>query len=61
MEKYVSYRVLRKVKITVVTVSMYLKAYIQNLGKKGQVVSEKKKIYFDMYNTLDQNQEMALP
>ena len=39
--------------------TMYLKVYIQNVVKKGEVVSEKS-FNFHMYMTLGQGQEVTL-
>ena len=41
-------------------ISLYLKAFKQNLVQIGTVVSEKIQFVFCMYTTLDQGQEMTL-
>ena len=41
-------------------ISMYLKAFIQNFGQIGTVVSEKTSLNFCMYTTFGQGQEMTM-
>ena len=43
-----------------ILISLYLKAFIQNLVKIGTVVSEKIQFDFCMYTTLGQGQEKTL-
>ena len=43
-----------------VFISLYLKAFIQNLIQIGTVVSEKIQLNFCMYTTLGHGQEMTL-
>ena len=43
-----------------ILISLYLKAFIQNLVQIGTVVSEKIQFDFCMYTTLGQGQEMTL-
>ena len=41
-------------------ISLYLKAFIQNLVQNGSIVSEKIRFEFFKYTTLGQGQEMTL-